>query len=452
MEKPKTISLMLANSGGADFGDFLRLAQAYPDVALASICTSPDQLERFLREAKPEACILDGNMVDNRDRPGMAVRGVGFEKFEAIRQVSLDTVFVVVLDPDQAELRPRFAALPGVREVLVRPVNAQAVVARTAELGFERRRQVVEMAPMMAAQPGPRTTAAPVAMPHQKVIAIMSWSGGVGKSTLAVALWQVINTMGVPCLLMGFCRQDALRFYLGLGEPADMLQYLRRPNLEGFLSSIQNFGDWPVMLAPRNEIEAMNAMAESKLLLRDLVYQARERFPCIVMDLPHTKEPWSIDPLRRANVVLTVLCPTRIHVDQLVFGTHALLTLNDGGKELVPRESIFTILNMAHEGDIVNPTYLAQAFASGIFPETFASWCPPNLAVVRFDPSLRELQDYFDPSKTTPVRLLEPGNPARGGVFMEGVQAVVASIFAGTALPALAPQQKKQGLLTRLLG
>ncbi len=445
----KAVSLMLAHTGGEDYADFMRTAQAYPDVMLVSICTSPEQLERFLRTDPPEVCILDGNMVDDRPRPGALVRGIGFKAFERVRQASLDTVFLVVLDPDQAELRGAFASLPGVREVVVRPVNAQAVVARAAELGFERRRQVSEMAPLQAALP--ERTAAPAALPLQKVIAVMSWSGGVGKTTIAIELWRMINEAIGPgkCLLMGFCRQDAIRFYLGLSGPEDMLQYLRRPNLEGFLSSLQMFGDYPVMLAPRNEIEAMKAIGQNKDVLRDLLYQARERYPCIVMDLPHEKIPWLLEPLRRANVVLTVLLPTRVHVDLAVFGTHALLTL-EGGKELVARDCIFTVLNQAREGDIVNPTYIAQAFGAGVFRETFAGWSPPVLSVIRYDPSLRGIQDVYEPGRANPVRLPEAGNPSRGGLFLEGVQALFRNIFAGIALPGVPQVQRRKGF--RLFG
>jgi hypothetical protein len=56
---------------------------------------------------------------------------------------------------------------------------------------------------------------------------------------------------------------------------------------------------------------------------------------------------------------------------------------------------------------------------------------------------LRGLQDVYEPERANPVRLQEAGNPSRGGLFIEGVQALFRNIFAGIALPGVAQPRRK---------
>lgn len=440
-EATAKVTLLLALPGGEDYMPIFQAAQAYPDVQLAALCSSPEQLQEFLTNVKPEVCILDANMLDPRDRPGVTrVRGIGFDEFARIQQQVQDTLFLVLLDRDQGDLRAKIGGIPGVREVLPRPVNPTNVVQRAASLGLERRRQLREMAPLAAqVLEQPRTAAtAPISLAQQKLIGVMSWNGGVGKTTLSVALWSLLWRYGVDTLLIGFARPDVLRDILGLREAADMLQFLRRPTLEGFQASMQKYGDWPVIPGPRKESEADQAVAQNPALIRDLIYRARERFSCVVMDLPHEKGLWSLEPLRRSNVILTVLQPRRVQVNHLVLGTYALLTFDPAAKDGgVVKENVFTVLNGSQEGDIVTPAYVGQAFAAGFGQEVFGHWCPPNLAVIPHDPTVPRLQDLYEPGKTNPVRLPELNDRGRGGDFMTGVQAIIQNVFAGTALATL---------------
>ncbi|MGB9724115.1 MAG: AAA family ATPase [Chloroflexia bacterium] len=444
----KPITLLLAIPGGPDFADFIARAQAYPDVAVTSFCTAPMQLAAFLQSAQPEVCILDGNMLDPRPRP-VGVEGIGFDKWEkAILPASPETVFLVVLDPDQEEMRSKFGALPNVREVVTRPVNVQAIIVRAAELGFQRRKQREELSPLSALgeAAGGRGTMPPI-LPAQKVIALWSPLGGVGKTTLAMAMWQILNKAGVETLLIGFSRQDPLVDYLDIREAGrDMIQFLRLPTLEGFESAISRpVSDWPVIAGPRNVVEAERLLREKPSSdrdpIRDLIYMARERFPVILLDLPPARETWSLEPLRRANVVLLVVRPTRVAVNQTVYAAFFLLTFNDG-RPWVPKDILFTVINGAQPGDTVNVSYLGQAFHSGFGEDVFASWTPPNLGVVRFDPSLRELQDRYAATKKPAISLPEIGGA--GELLLQDTQAVLANIFAGSFPQMAAPAKKRR--------
>ncbi|MEM3790547.1 MAG: AAA family ATPase [Thermoproteota archaeon] len=447
------ITLLLAIPGGEDFTDFILRAQSYPDVSVTSFCTAPMQLPAFLQSAKPEVCILDGNMIDPRSRP-VGVEGIGFDKWEkVILPASPETVFLVVLDPDQEELRSRFASLVGVREIVTRPVNVQAVITRAAELGFQRRRQREELSPLAAAAPGPvsgvRAVGLQPILPAQKVIALWSPLGGVGKTTLAMAMWQILNHAGVETLLIGFSRQDPLVDYLDIREPGkDLLQFLRLPTLEGFEGAISYplGNEWPVITGPRNIVEAERLLREKppgadREPIRDLIYMARERYSTIILDLPPAREPWSLEPIRRANVVILVLRPTRVAVNQTVYAVYFLLTVSDG-RPLVPKDILYTVINGAQPGDTVNVGYLAQAFHSGFGEDAFGTWTPPNLGVVRFDPTLRDLQDRYEAGKKVAVSLPEIGG--LGESLLQDTQAILANIFTG-ALPSLAkpPRRKK---------
>jgi Mrp family chromosome partitioning ATPase len=443
MAQSTPVQLFLAMPAGEEYLIHVRVAQTFPDVVLLSMCPAAEMLGQFLADAKPEVCIIDAGFIFS----------LGFDGFEGVHRRSMDTVYVVLMDKEQSGERDRVSTLPGVREVLLRPVNVQAVIQRAADIGRQRREQIEEMAPLTLEEMGPRARpVAPVAIAQQQVIAINSWAGGTGKTTLAVTMWKILNEIGFKCLLIGFCRPDPLRHLLGRRDLEDMLLYMRDPSLEGFRSSIQMFGDWPVILAPRQEVQAEGALVERSDILVDLVYQATRSFQVILLDLPVAKEPWSLDPIRRATMVVTVLTPTRVHVNQTIYGTRDLLTLAPGDKALIERENIYTVVNMARPGDDVNPAWLARAFASGFGQEVFQGWCPANLGVIRFDPTLRALQNYYDGDRVIPVMLPERGNPSRGGAFYEGAYAVIRNIFRDVPLPGLGEQgdRKRRGFFSGL--
>jgi pilus assembly protein CpaE len=141
---------------------------------------------------------------------------------------------------------------------------------------------------------------------HGRIVAVFSGKGGAGVSFFGTNL---AAAMGVPTLLVDLNLQagDAASF-LGLDTKYSLADFVNnRARLDDALMTslvTPHSPNLAVLAAPLEAHEAEDIQPQD---VSEVLYLLRQRYECIVLDLPHTFDPVTIAALDLADDILVVL-------------------------------------------------------------------------------------------------------------------------------------------------
>jgi pilus assembly protein CpaE len=141
---------------------------------------------------------------------------------------------------------------------------------------------------------------------HGRIVAVFSGKGGAGVSFFSTNL---AAAMGVPTLLVDLNLQagDAASF-LGLDTKYSLADFVHnRARLDDALMTslvTPHSTNLAVLAAPLEAHEAEDIQPQD---VSEILYLLRQRYECIVLDLPHTFDPVTVAALDLADDILVVL-------------------------------------------------------------------------------------------------------------------------------------------------
>jgi pilus assembly protein CpaE len=141
---------------------------------------------------------------------------------------------------------------------------------------------------------------------HGRIVAVFSGKGGAGVSFFGTNL---AAAMGVPTLLVDLNLQagDAASF-LGIDTKYSVADFVHnRARLDDSLMTslvTPHSVNLAVLAAPLEAHEAEDIQPQD---VSEILYLLRQRYQCIVMDLPHTFDPVTVAALDLADDILVVL-------------------------------------------------------------------------------------------------------------------------------------------------
>jgi cellulose biosynthesis protein BcsQ len=237
-----------------------------------------------------------------------------------------------------------------------------------------------------------------------RVIALVSASGGSGKSTIAEGLAaELAKRRAIRSLLFSFNHPapSVLRHKLRRAPSAE--EFFSRPEA-GFPDALQTSAEgFDVVLAPQDPVDyaqAAQVAADQANSIKNLVIRAYTGdYAAILLDLPSGESEWTLQPLLAANKVLIVARPC---LDQLhaVAHTANLITQRLAGQHQIDRQAVFTVLNFRHKGSAFTPnTFAAEGaqYSAKPGPMHMGGWFPPVLASFEQDEQVTRAQDQQRP-------------------------------------------------------
>jgi cellulose biosynthesis protein BcsQ len=354
-------------------------------VYVATMATTVSLLEDNLRQQGLEVAVLDADLLIERGERGL---------LDFLNTRLGEAVAVVLIGPQQENMRGALRDIHTVREVLTKPVNYGELISRVYQIGISQRAATAAVAPAqayMASAPVGRGGATVAGM---KVFAFSASKGGTGKTTTAINFAYRLNQVGIRTCLMGFDVPDDVGAILNLPRAPNSLNFFRRPGRNGFAASVQEtkYGI-DVVLSPNDHVEAARISQrkpDEEGSIARLVEAARDHHPpyaAIVMDLPPTETEWSIQPMMRANTVVLVVQPS-VPDEVKLIETMRLLTGVLDPRYRVPQNAIYAVLNGVTDDDNITARLLQEAVAKYL-----NGTAPPVITTIPFQSRVRPLQN-----------------------------------------------------------
>jgi cellulose biosynthesis protein BcsQ len=305
-------------------------------------------------------------------------------------------VAIVVLPPAIRDLRGVFEKASIVRGVYIAPVNWGEVAQSGYAAVMTERARAASTAPLQHAYLG-RSSGAIVGT---RVVAFISATGGVGRSTIAESLaYELSVRMNIRSLLMSFDLPAAAVPHLKLRYVPNSMEYFARPG-DGFLASIQTREGLDILLAPENSIDYQKAAeystahkAEPDSIYSMVMASWTRNYAAVLLDLPSGEQPWSMQGIAAANTAVIV---SRCTLADMAAARHTLILLLERliGEHRIPREAIYLVLNQVNDRSPIS--------ARGFHEELVDSygWAPPVAAVIPYNPVISQAQDEQIPAIT----------------------------------------------------
>jgi pilus assembly protein CpaE len=256
--------------------EILDLLTASPRTRLLASCADPDQFRADLLRLRPAAAIV---LMDAANQE---------KDFSLLRQLVAacpeTAIISAALDASPATILGSMRS--GAREFLRLPIVSaefETVLNSVVEFG--------------AAGESRRTG---------RMVAVFSGKGGSGVSFFATNLAVALN---VPTVLADLNLQagDAASF-LGLETKYSLADFIRnRPRLDDALMTslvTPHSANLALLAAPLEAHEAEDIKPED---VSEILHLLRQRYECVVLDLPHTFDPVTVAALDLADDILVVL-------------------------------------------------------------------------------------------------------------------------------------------------
>lgn len=357
--------------------DYTHVVATHSRFAMASLPNTWRALQETIQDSEPDLLLVHADIAPHPD----ALK-------DLLSQLK-HAVVLVLLPANWAQFQGVFEKVSRVRGVFIQPVVPKHVIAQgltEIETEIARTNQV---SPLQTA-----TRGAVAAAVGTRVIAFVSAQGGVGRSTLAEAMgFELVARRNIRTLLCSFDLPSTAPLRLGLHFEPSASEFLQRTE-GGFRDAIQTTAEGlDVIVAPRESTAYAAAMREGEAVkLHDLVNHAfHQLYAAILLDLPAGESAWMLQPLRVANAVVLVTCPTTEGINAC---SHVMKLLTEvvGVQHRLERGSFFMVLNRRTPKTI----YTAPAFSTEL--KKNVGWSPPVLAVVDEDPEITRAQDGSRPA------------------------------------------------------
>ncbi len=424
LQEAKVLTMLAGAGAEVVFYQMMPAFQVDTRFSVASVVTGWADFEKNLEQLKPSLLVVQGDIAPN---PETLIATLA-------RLQIWNGIAIVVLQPAHQEFRGAFEKVSVVRGVYVLPVNWGEVVQSGYSAALTERAKGAAQGSMQSAMGFRASTS----VTGTRVVAFLSGAGGAGRSTLAESIaYELAVHMDVRSLLMSFDLPAAATMHLNMRYSPNAGEYFARPG-DGFGSAIQKKEALEVIVAPENSVEyarAAEASAAGKSeanSLHSLVMASWTRsYAAVLLDLPHGEGIWTLHPLMAANTAVIVARPT---LADLAATRHLLVLLMERmrNEHRIPQESIFMVLNQAHDRSRLTANQFYQELVQSY------GWAPPVLAVIPFDLEISNAQD-------------DRMGALKVDGLAKGVRTVINGLFPGVAGSANGGGQKK-GLLGGLLG
>jgi len=301
-------------SNNSESASELRLALSTdPTTRLLSVCDDPERLNADLELLQPAAVIVE--LGQDPDK-----------QFALVKKIiaSHPEIAVITASRDQSAAMVLRSMRSGAHEFLQLPVVAEelkTVIDRIRELSLR----------------DESTT-----RKHGRVIAVFSGKGGSGVSFLATNL---AASMNVPTLLADLNLQagDAASF-LGIDPKYSVVDFVHnRSRLDDSL--INSFltihsPRLSLLAAPPEAHEAEDVKSQD---VTEILHVLRQRFDCIVLDLPHTFDSGTVSALDLADNILIVMT---LDIPGIRSTNRAIKVFNRLG---YPKTKVHVVVNRWHK-------------------------------------------------------------------------------------------------------
>jgi cellulose biosynthesis protein BcsQ len=364
-------------------------------------------LESRLQELKPELLIVQAEIAPG---PEALLKPLG-------RMLAWGGVVIVILPPNQRELRGVYEKAENMRGVFFTPVNWGEVAQAGYAAAMTERARAAASGSLGMQRSSFAMARSTGGVTGTKVVALMSATGGAGASTLAEALAVDLQTrLNVRTLLMSFGLPPAVVSHLGLRYMPNAGEFFVRPG-DGFQAALQKRDRLEALLAPEDSVEYARAASESDAdrsapgSIHSLVMASWSKsYAAVCLDLPTAENTWALQGLGAANTAVIVARPT---FADIAATWHRLVLLLEklSGAHRIPRESIFLAINQAGE----NSSFTAREFCD-VLVERYG-WSPPVAAVIPFDPAITRAQDRSTPPVATVEGLAKGVRSLQGMLF-----------------------------------
>lgn len=370
------VSLLLAHREIAVATAWYQALQTDARFRVTSLANTAQDFRAKLA-ASPEAILLDATVFEG---PGPLI--------ETLTAVS-GAVYLIVPGGVPQELIEQFKSLPAVKSVYVGDVNIADFAARCYSDVLALRRTIPAVS--QTAWAGGRTGGASIG--GLRIINVWGRAGGVGKTTIAIALAQACARRGLRTLLIGLGAPDVIPLVLGLQPEPNILSWFANPIDEGLRSSVQTAGDLHVLAGfPDILSEGQgDRLAEAKGSLNELVTTAAYNgYAAIILDTPSYG---NLVPrvLSAANTWVMVSRPTVADAWAAVEAFRTV-TQRAAGQHRITPGNIFVVLNQRTNGMLTADQWHGAADSAARKLGLNVGF-PPVIATIPFIPDVPLAQD-----------------------------------------------------------
>jgi cellulose biosynthesis protein BcsQ len=357
--------------------------------AIASMTATWSDVARDVPNHRPKALVIDASIAPSPD----ALRSY-------LTQLT-DTIAILVLPQAWSNLEGQFSSIASVRGVFIAPVNWTAVANATYSACVTEASNLLNTSPMLSATRDARSSGvmAPSVI-GTRIVAFTSFTGGVGKSTIAEAMAVELARQHIKTLLFSFNSPAAAAGHFDLKFAPSANNWFNRPTPDGFSASLQHINGFPdldVVVAPNDPgslAQAAQRAASEENSIRNLIYAAFSfNYGAILIDLPPFADTmWAVQPLLMANVAVIVARPT-MHAALSTARAFRFMTKELATGLRVPREAMFVALNFLSPKDNMGPSDFFAATNRALGDD---GPCPPLMATFPYVPELPAAQNHRD--------------------------------------------------------
>jgi MinD-like ATPase involved in chromosome partitioning or flagellar assembly len=394
-----------------------------------AMATSAEDVRAKLAGYRPEAVIVDGTVFN------------GVSDFAAAFASYPGACFLLLPGGAPAEQVETARQVPCVQEVLPDTANLPELAGKLYAAVLTRRRTAFVpgggFTPPTPAGAASLLAAAP-AMAGWRSIAVWSMQGGVGKSTLALALAFEAASRRLPALLVGLAAPDMTPLVLGpknIKPEPNIMAWRANPTVDGLRAAVQHYDVLDVLVGFRDPLalaayttgsEAMEGNTSLHSLANCAAFAGKA---VVIFDVsaPELAAP----ALSSANTLVLVARPDLPGIQSARDAVH-LVHEKMGGRHRIPPEATYLIVNRTRQS-----TLRAEEVA-----KHGAADCPNFPALVAYVPD--------DPAVEEAVRGTRPAY-YQSAHLRQAVKALGDLLFAGPPAGTSASAQPGKPLLGGLI-
>ncbi len=351
---------------------------------LATATTQDDAMTKI--RLQPEAIIIDATLYTNPMEVQQALGAYTGNTF----------VLLLGLEPGKGftpDAHTMLRSIPSVRDILWGNVSVDNVLDSVyTKTVAQRRVQHVEQnvlgVQQTASAGGPTTVATGF-----KAIAFWSPQGGVGKTTISIALAMEAARRGVPVLLVEAASDNSVPVTMNLERTPNITTWYRNPTLDNLRLSVQRPDkDGPDILVGFPDVIALdqyqlqlNATPQVPARMNDLVtLAARGEYALLIFDA--SAPELAPDVVAAANYLVLVAPPTLTGIHNVVSATRLLnqgLTMDSH----ISPDHLHVLLNRVVDSQMSTRQFMEAGTA---LSERF----PSLIAAIDHDPAIVEAMNH----------------------------------------------------------